>query len=60
MLENLSEDIRECLQHAEDCAQQAEEQFDANLRQDFLEAARRWLFLARSYALTNTTTERSQ
>jgi hypothetical protein len=44
-----SEDVRECLRHAEDCAHQAREQFDPGLRQDFLDAARRWFFLARSY-----------
>ena len=59
MLDNLGEDIRECLQHAADCERQAEEQFDPGLRQDFLETARRWLFLARSYELTNTLTQRS-
>jgi hypothetical protein len=52
MLGHLSdpgEDIRECLRHAEDCEHQAREQFDAGLRQGFLDAARQWLFLARSY-----------
>ena len=58
MLENLSEDIRVCLQHAEDCAREAGEQFDPALRQDFLDTARRWLFLAR-YELTSTLPQRS-
>jgi hypothetical protein len=48
-LSDPNEDIRECLRHAEDCELQAKEQFDPGLRQDFLDAARRWLFLARSY-----------
>jgi hypothetical protein len=51
MLENLShnlnQDIRDCLQHAEDCAREAREQFDPGLREDFLDTARRWLCLAR-------------
>jgi hypothetical protein len=52
MLEHLSDpgdDVRECLQHVEDCKSQAKEQSDPALRQDFLDAARRWLFLAHSY-----------
>jgi hypothetical protein len=57
MLENLSEDIRDCLQHAEDCAREAREQFDPALRQDFLDTANRWLFLAR-YELTSTLPQR--
>jgi hypothetical protein len=58
MLENLSEDVRVCLQHAEDCAREAREQFDPALRQDFLDTAKRWLFLAR-YELTSTLPQRS-
>lgn len=58
MLENLNQDIRDCLQHAEDCAREAREQFDPALRQDFLDTARRWLFLARSYELAGTMTHR--
>ena len=49
MLNNLSEQIRECLQHAEDCARKAAAQSDPNLKEDFLTMERRWLFLARSY-----------
>ena len=52
MLNNLSEQIRECMQHAEDCARKAAAQTDSKLREDFLELERRWLFLARSYELT--------
>ncbi len=58
MLENLSEDVRVCLQHAEDCAREAREQFDPALRRDFLDTAKRWLFLAR-YELTSTLPQRS-
>ena len=56
MLNNLSEQIRECLQHAEDCAQQAAAESDPQLKQDFLDTERRWLFLARSYEFTDRLT----
>jgi hypothetical protein len=49
MLENLNDSIRECLQHAQDCERQAMEQFDPGLRENFLDTARRWAALARSY-----------
>ena len=52
MLNNLSEQIRECSQHAENCARKAAAQTDFKLREDFLELEQRWLFLARSYELT--------
>jgi hypothetical protein len=48
MLNNLSEQIRECLQHAEDCARNAAAQTDPGLREDFLRLEKRWLVLARS------------
>ena len=53
MLNNLSVQIRDCLQHAEDCARQAAAQTDPVLKQDFLDVERRWLFLARSYEFTD-------
>ena len=49
MLDDLSEQIRECLRHAEDCARQAAAQTCPKLKADFLDMKRRWLFLARSY-----------
>ena len=52
VLNNLSEQIRECLQHAERCARQAAAQTNSKLKEDFLEMEQRWLFLARSYELT--------
>ena len=52
MLNNLSEQIRDCLQHAEDCAQKAAAQTDQKLKQDFLDNERRWLMLAQSYDFT--------
>ena len=48
MLANLSEQIRNCLQHAEDCARKAAVQPDPGLRDDFLRLEKRWLGLARS------------
>ena len=38
MLNDLSEQIRECLLHAEGCAQQAAVLTDLQLKQDFLDA----------------------
>ena len=52
MLNNQSEHIRECLEHAEDCARKAAAQTDPRLKEDFLDMERRWLFLARSYEFT--------
>jgi hypothetical protein len=48
VLNNLSEQIRDCLQHAEDCASKAAAQSDPGLRNDFLRLEKRWLDLARS------------
>lgn len=53
MLNNLSEQIRECLRHAEDCARNAAAQTDPKLKEDFFDMERRWLFLARSYEFTD-------
>jgi hypothetical protein len=52
VLNNLSGDIRECLQHAEDCARKAAGQTDPKVKQDFLNLEQRWLSLARSYEFT--------
>jgi hypothetical protein len=57
MLNNLSEQIRNCYQHAEDCARKAAEQTDPRLKQDFLDLELRWLFLARSYGFTDRLTD---
>jgi hypothetical protein len=53
MLKDLSEEIRECLHHAEDCARQAVDQTDPKLKEVFLEMERRWMFLARSHEFTD-------
>jgi hypothetical protein len=52
LLNDVSEQLRECLQHAEDCARKAAAQTDPALKADFLDMERRWLSLARSYELT--------
>jgi len=57
VLKNLSEEIRECLQHAENCARKAAAQSCPKLKQDFLELERRWLYLARSYEFTERLTD---
>jgi hypothetical protein len=57
MLKNLSEEIRECHRHAEDCERQAAAQTDPKLKADFVQLAQRWLFLARSYEFTERLTD---
>ena len=52
MLNNLSEQIRECLDHAESCARKAAGLTDPKLKEDFLDMERRWLALAQSYEFT--------
>jgi hypothetical protein len=49
MLQKLSEQVRRCLQHAEDCAYRAKVEPDPNLQRDYLMMERRWLSLTRSY-----------
>jgi hypothetical protein len=49
LLKNLSEEIRDCLQHADDCACKAATLPDGSpFRQDFLNLEQRWRELARS------------
>jgi hypothetical protein len=48
VLNRLSEQVRACLQHAEDCARQAAAQTCPKRKEDFLDLERRWLALARS------------
>jgi hypothetical protein len=56
VLDNVSEKIRECYRHADDCERQAAAQSSPSLRQDFLDTAERWLKLARSYELSERLT----
>jgi hypothetical protein len=46
MPENMSDQIRECLLHAEDCMQQAASQTDPKLRQNYLIIGACWLKLS--------------
>lgn len=52
MLNNLSKQIRECLEHADACARKAADLTDLKLKEDFLDMERRWLALAQSYEFT--------
>ena len=52
MLQVLSDDVRECYRHAEDCAEKARGAATSELRGDFLRLERAWLMLARSYEFT--------
>jgi hypothetical protein len=46
MLVSLSDQVRECLRHADDCVQQATSQTDPRLRQDYLILVACWLKLS--------------
>jgi hypothetical protein len=53
MLNKLSEQIRECLEHAEDCAGKAAAQpYGSSLKQDFLNLEKNWRSLAQSIQLS--------
>jgi enoyl-CoA hydratase/carnithine racemase len=52
MLQNLSEEIRECLRRAEECRRLYKTALSASVIQDYLEMEQRWLALARSYDFT--------
>jgi hypothetical protein len=45
----MSERIRECYRHAEDCERQAAAQTDPALRKSFLDTAASWVKLAKTY-----------
>jgi hypothetical protein len=49
MLANLSAEVRECLWHAEECAERGKIEPNPATRRDFIEMEGRWLKLARSY-----------
>ena len=52
MLNNLSEQIKECLVHAEDCAREAAALPNgSSVKQDYLNLEKRWFGLARSFEL---------
>ena len=49
MLNNHTQEIRECYQQAAHCVQQAEAQNDSKVKKQFLELTRLWLLLAYGY-----------
>jgi hypothetical protein len=51
VLNNLSEEVRQCLAQAEACARKAADATDANVKQGFLDVERSWLILARSFQI---------
>jgi hypothetical protein len=51
LLHNLSEEVRQCYEHAEQCAGRARATQDEELRADYLRLAQGWLKLAQSYGL---------
>ena len=51
MPSNLTAEVRECLCHADDCAELAAIEANPAMQGDFIEMERNWLTLARSYQL---------
>jgi hypothetical protein len=49
MLETVLAEVRDCLRHAEDCAERAKREPNPELQRDFFDMEQRWLRLARSY-----------
>jgi hypothetical protein len=49
MLEHLSEEVRECVERAGECAARAKMEPNPALKRDYLDMELRWLQLARSY-----------
>jgi hypothetical protein len=49
MLQSVSEQLRECYEHAEYCARRAAAQTDLRTKQDYLDLERHWLTPARSF-----------
>jgi hypothetical protein len=50
MLQKLSDEVRDCYQHAKNCARKAAAQADPAVRQSFLDAQQSWLKLVRRLA----------
>jgi len=57
MLKNVSEQVRECYEHAEYCARKAAAQTDPTIKQDYLDLERHWLTLARSHEFSERLTD---
>ena len=51
MLSKPTTEVRECLRHADDCAERAAIELNPAIQGDFMELERSWLTLARSYQL---------
>jgi len=49
MLQNLSEEIRECFRRADECRLLSKTALTPSAIKDYLDMERRWLALARSY-----------
>jgi hypothetical protein len=49
MLNNHTQEIRECYQQAAHCVRQAEAQNDSKVKKQFLELTRLWLLMAHGY-----------
>ena len=56
MLQNLSEEIRECLSRPKECKQLSKIALTASATKDYLDMEQRWLALARSYEFTERLT----
>jgi len=54
MLQNLSEEIRDCLRRAEECNRLAQTARTASAIRDYLAMEQRWLSLARSYEFSES------
>jgi hypothetical protein len=64
MLEQFSDQVRQCYQHAVEARAKADATNDPALKADFLDAERRWLTLASSFVFSESlgdfTTERER
>jgi len=49
VLNDLTEEVRECLARAEACARKAADATDTKIKHNFLDSERSWLILARSF-----------
>jgi hypothetical protein len=54
MLNNDTQEIRECCQQATHCVQRAEAQNDPKVKQHLLQFTRLWLLLARGYEVNKS------
>ncbi len=57
MLDELSERIHECHEHAKYCARKAAQQTNPALRQDYVKLTELWRNLARSHEFTERATD---